>query len=178
VLYCYYTIIHLIHYTIIIIYYYYYILYYTLLFFIFYSPVLPLLLQIFPIFRTHFPFFLFPILFSSFILPNPTLPNIPSPHSRNTCRYLHALIYILFRSFPITSLLSPSHTTPPHLSSSHPFPSLSSSIFLPILFSLIYLSIHSILVGTYIYLFIFFPIFNNNLTPHVLSEWMVEVWCV
>jgi len=32
--------------------------------------------------------------------------------------------------------------------------------------------IHSILVGTYIYLFIFNP---KYLTPHVLSEWMVEV---
>ena len=31
--------------------------------------------------------------------------------------------------------------------------------------------IHSIRVGTYIYLFIF----HKNLTPHVLSEWMVEV---
>jgi hypothetical protein len=44
---------------------------------------------------------------------------------------------------------------------------------------LFYLLIHSILVGTYIYLFIFifFPNLNNS-TPHVLSEWMVEVWCV
>jgi len=38
---------------------------------------------------------------------------------------------------------------------------------------------HSILVGTRIRLFIFFkPTHLNHLTPHVLSEWMVEVWCV
>jgi hypothetical protein len=36
--------------------------------------------------------------------------------------------------------------------------------------------IHSILVGTYIYLFIFIYLSSiNNSTPHVLSEWMVEV---
>jgi len=39
-------------------------------------------------------------------------------------------------------------------------------------------NIHSILVGTGIHLFIFNQyIYQDNLTPHVLSEWMVEVWC-
>jgi hypothetical protein len=39
---------------------------------------------------------------------------------------------------------------------------------------------HSIRVGTSISLFVFwrwFPI-PDILTPHVLSEWMVEVWCL
>jgi hypothetical protein len=58
--------------------------------------------------------------------------------------------YLLFQS----TRLSPNHLSV----FSHP-------LILP--------NIHSILVGTYIYLFIFF--FKNNLTPHKLSEWMVEV---
>jgi hypothetical protein len=66
--------------------------------------------------------------FSS-LLP-PLLLFYSTPHSFYTCRYLHILIYILLFS------LSPS----------------SSSPFLP---NHRILLIHSILVGTYIYLFIF-----------------------
>jgi hypothetical protein len=76
--------------------------------------------------------------------------------------HIHTISYtILFRSF------LPSSSLPLHLSSLPIFPSY----------------IHSILVGTYIYLFIFFlslipifPIFKNNLTPHKLSEGCLE-WC-
>jgi hypothetical protein len=32
----------------------------------------------------------------------------------------------------------------------------------------------SVLTYTYLYS----TLHQNNLTPHVLSEWMVEVWCV
>ena len=63
--------------------------------------------------------------------------------------------YPLFSSLPYSPLFSSSS-------------SLYSSVLLPIL---IYLSIQSIRVGIWISLFIF----HKNLTPHVLSEWMVEV---
>jgi hypothetical protein len=48
-------------------------------------------------------------------------------------------------------------------------------LFILFLISSSRILIHSILVGTYIYLFIFF-LPNPLLTPHVLSEWMVEVY--
>jgi hypothetical protein len=68
-----------------------------------------------------------------------------------------------------------------------PLQSISSSSIplLPIFPSLLYNpsqysflshpNIHSILVGTWIHIFIFFHLPPKYLTPHVLSEWMVEV---
>ena len=61
------------------------------------------------------------------------------------------------------------------LSFFHPFLLFSPS---PIIYlsPLPFLLIPRILVGTYIYLFIFIPSQSNNLTPHKLSEVNVE-WC-
>ena len=79
---------------------------------------------------------------------------------------IHILSYtyipFLYPSSPPTFLRS----TPP--SPLHSLLPLSSSV--P--------NIHSILVGTSIYLFISLMLWFSVLTPHVLSEWMVEVWCV
>ena len=96
-----------------ILYMYYYILSYTilfqysLLFLSFLSSVLPSPLLI------YLPF-LSSVLFSLFFLPNPLIQSIrvgsslclfiflqyslPASHSSNTCRVLHILIYVLFRS--------------------------------------------------------------------------------
>jgi hypothetical protein len=129
----YYTI-HIILYIIHILLLYTIIIYYTLLFF--YSLLLFLFCSS-PILPFPSSFLISSILLSHLIYLLLFFPISSPNHSRNTCRYLHILIYILSFQYP-------------HL-------------------------IHSILVGTYIYLFIFFPI--KYLTPHVLSEWMVEVWC-
>ena len=106
------------------------------------------------------------------LLPSHPLPNIPllwsisssspnlpfllfsplplqSSHSFYTCRHLDILIYI-----PAVSNLSKQ---------------LSMNIKRNT-----HLSIQSIRVGIWISLFIF----HKNLTPHKLTEWMVEVWCV
>jgi hypothetical protein len=197
-LYIYYYIILLLY----IIHIHYYILYlilsYTILFFslLIYPPFLsnlslpiPLLLFFSLIFQTSSssPIFLpNPLILSSF--PHPSLPSFP--HSFYTCRYLHILIYILsvylnypiisfplFRSFlPIQSSSIFLPTQPDTLqifSSSHSFYTCRYlhtviyilSIFRSYLFFPIYL----------LFYYLLFPIFKNNLTPHVLSEWMVEV---
>ena len=87
-------------------------------------------------------------------------PPIPLIHSIRVGTYIR--LFILYYSIPIFfSAILP-----------------ILLIFL-LLFSLpiLYLSpIHSIRVGTYITLFIFRgDSWDDNLTPHVLSEWMVEV---
>ena len=122
---------------------------------------LPNLLSLPPLPSTHLPvLFHSNILFCS-LLPFPILSS-------------HPLFFFLFYS----SLLSHS----PNLSFSSPI--LSFPIYIPLLF---YLHIfpdsssfpnHSIRVGTWIRSFIFHQYSSqpNNSTPHVLSEWMVEVW--
>jgi hypothetical protein len=167
-----YTIIHyyyyitIISYTIII-----HILYYTLLFcsssiFLFSSSsilptpfLLSLPLQILPSHpNIHLP---------SILLPSSLLPiqSSSSQYSFYTCRYLHILIYILFQYsshliFPSLSSPSPhSHLIHFLFCSSSSLP--SSLLFLPNISSSIFFSpltqphIHSILVGTWVRLFIF-----------------------
>jgi hypothetical protein len=144
----------IIYYTYIIIYYYYSILYYYYIILYSSSP-LPLFLLICSFLPT--------IIFSS-SLPIPfSIPPTPQ-YSFYTCRYLHILIYI------ILFLISSSSLSPLSSHSSYIHSILVGTyIYLFIFYPLL---IHSILVGTYIYLFIFN---QNNSTPHVLSEWMVEV---
>jgi hypothetical protein len=145
------------------------------------------------------------ILFFSSSLPTfSSSTSSSSQYSFYTCRYLHILIYV--QSFLYNILPSPSIPFSSFPSSSFilylsvltytylyypifppPFPNkLSINIKRNTHLSLSQRSthlsiIHSILVGTYIYLFISHPILYNilpsssNLTPHVLSEWMVEV---
>ena len=87
---------------------------------------------------------------------------------------------ILFSSSDLfSSIPSPLLFLPPLLPPYIPLPPLPNPL-IPLLFYLsLPLLIQSIRVGTWISLFIFqqYPIFPipNNLTPHVLSEWMVEV---
>jgi len=92
--------------------------------------------------------------------------------------YTYYIIYYLILYSPLFFYLLPS-TLPNLLSSIFPITSHLFHLLSP------HLNIHSILVGTYIYsylysirIFIFSPSppnFPSNLTPHVLSEWMVEV---
>ena len=82
----------------------------------------------------------------------------------------------LFSSLPllILSLLSsPLHLLPSFLLPLLSLPLLLFYLLLPLPIPLI----QSIRVGIWISLFMFDPI-QEYLTPHVLSEWMVEVWCV
>ena len=117
------------------------------------------------------------LLYSSFpSYPQPSLlffprPSCPSQYSFYTCRYLDTHIYIL-SSFPSQS--------PPHLFLSIPlFPIFNhSSSFSPLLLS----SQYSFYTCRELHILIYIPSFPisfsspiNNLTPHVLSEWMVEV---
>ena len=143
--YTYYIIIIIISYTII------HIISYTILFFCSSHSFSPLFLSSSPL---HPPSLLFHLLFCS------------SFHSILVGTYIRLFILfsssfpshpnILFSSSLLFSSTSPFSSQPFPLSSSHP-------------------NIHSILVGTSIYLFIFLPSSTDNLTPHVLSEWMVEV---
>jgi hypothetical protein len=138
------------YYTIIILLYY-YILYIILYYYIHYYILYPILYS-----SPH----LLPFLISSSppILPLPSLPLLfcslpslsiilPSQYSKYTCRYLHILIYIIRYSKTI-------------------FCSLPSLLFPTILYL-------SVLTYTYLYS----PNLHTStiLTPHVLSEWMVEV---
>jgi hypothetical protein len=151
---------------------YYYILYYTLLFFCLYSSLL--ILQFYPplLFILLDPYLIF-CLYSSLLI---------------ILQFYSSLLFILLDPYLIFYLSFPSNVfSSSHLSSSFPIP-FTSFPLLP--------NIHSILVGTYIYLFILFSSIllsfilylsvlgytylysnpnQNNLTPHVLSEWMVEV---
>ena len=158
------------YYTIIIIYYtIIHILYYTLLLF---SSILSFPFSSFPILSSSsIPiFFLFHLLFYSF-------PSHSQPFY--TCRYLHLLIYIPF--FLFSSDLSPSVPLPllffpfPIIGSisSYPLPNIPFPYSIPIF--ILYLSV---VPYTYLCSPIFPPIFHQlpkYLTPHVLSEWMVEV---
>ena len=100
-----------------------------------------------------------PLLFSYllyFSLPifQPSSSTIP-PHSQNTCRHLDTLTYI------------------PSISHSVSVGNTHLSLIIHLSLISIYL-IHSIRVGIWISLFIFQTPLPNS-TPHVLSEWMVEV---
>ena len=124
----------------------YYILYYTLL--PFSSLLFPFLSQ------SDLSSVLFSSLFLSFIL------------------YVSVLPYTY-----LYSLLIPSPLIYSHPLFFCPSPSSQSIILTKLLLSYSQSSnIHSIRVGTWICLFIFRQyIFQDNSTPHVLSEWMVEV---
>ena len=103
---------------------------------------------------------------------------------------LYILYYTLLSSYSSLLLSSPFllfpifHSHLPSISPVSPFPShpliflfphLSSSSFpSPPYSSITSILIQSIRVGSYITLFIFHPASDNS-TPHVLSEWMVEV---
>ena len=88
-------------------------------------------------------------------------PPIPLIHSIRVGTYIR--LFILYYSIPIffSAIL----------------PILLIFLPIPSILSFLYLSpIHSIRVGTYITLFIFRgDSWDDILTPHVLSEWMVEV---
>ena len=99
--------------------------------------------------------------------------------------YTYIIYYLILYSSPL--LFYSSSILPPISSSVYILYYILSSPFLPIpplfiLYSppslpLIYpLSIHSILVGTYIRLFMFHSISSKYLTPHKLSEGCLE-WC-
>ena len=129
---------------------YYYILYNTLLiyfFFLFFSSLLSLLLP------SQHPTPLFPspnliqsIRVGTYITLFIFLQySLPSSHSFYTCLYFPMFIYILFSSFDLFSL----------------FPSPPISSFKVYVSGLTYGYLYSILI--------------QFLTPHVLSEWMVEV---
>ena len=130
----------------------YYILYYTLLLFFSFPPNHLLLIPLLPVqsflsSNQYLSVLTYTYLYNLQIYSSNTLffSSIPllfpsSQYSFYTCRYLHILIYIQsvlfsYSSLPISPLIL-SHLPP----SSHLLP-----------------NIHSILVGTYIYLFIFFP---------------------
>ena len=91
-----------------------------------------------------------PLLFCSSLL----FFSSSSPHSFYTCRHLHILIYIILLS-PIPNLASV------------PLPFL----IIPILI----LILHSQNTCRHLHILIYIPPQSDNLTPHVLSEWMVEV---
>jgi hypothetical protein len=103
-----------------------------------------------------------------------------------TILYYTLLFFCLYSSLLILLFSSSSVYIIRSLSYLLPFFSSSVLYSLPLLFytPLFLLPnplIHSILVGTWIHIFIFqtlLPFPNHLLTPHVLSEWMVEVWCV
>jgi hypothetical protein len=137
----------IISYTYTIIIIYYKIYYYYILYILYYTLLFYSLSFPLPLNLSSFPFY------SSNPLPNTFLSS--------------------FQSQPISFILYLSVLTYTYLY----YPNLSSILHSSplLLFFPIYPTIHSILVGTYIYLFIFPPL--PNLTPHVLSEWMVEVWC-
>ena len=96
-------------------------------------------------------------------------------YSFYTCRHLHTVIYILFSSSDLSSFIFYL------LLFSSPLPSILPLLFSPsshshrISINLQSSLIPRILVGTSIHLFIFNQYLIDNLTPHVLSEWMVEV---
>ena len=142
----------------------YYILLYIILYYYIHIHIHILLLYIILsiLFSSSFPHLnqssFLPVLFPSHLYFSLIFSSIPLPLP-------HSLLLLFFHSpLPI-----------PHLIQSI---RVGTSLRLFILSSnnpsqTIYLSIHSIRVGTYITLFIFQT--PPKLTPHVLSEWMVEV---
>ena len=163
ILYVYYYISYILYYYTIIYYILYYILYYTLL-----SPIIPS--------SSHL---LFP---SSILLPSSSPPLLspsqyPSPPissstsslSFYTCRVLHILIYIIQFYSPLPKLLL--------FSSLLLFPSSFLILFSSLFFLLLYLlsSQYSFYTCRYLHMVIYVLSVSNNSTPHVLSEWMVEV---
>ena len=155
--YYYIIILYIIYYILYIYIYYYYILYYTLLYYtiISYTILSSLLPHLLFLFHSILIFLPFPL--SSPILSLPIL--FSSQYSFYTCRYLHILIYI--QSFQSSHLIHNPFFPLPLQSSSD----LSSSQ-----------SSHSKYTCRDLLTVIYIPDSSkNNLTPHVLSEWMVEV---
>jgi hypothetical protein len=143
----------------------------------------------------------YPILYSSSSIP----PSSPQQsytllfssllYSFYTCRYLHILIYILLPSphplplipiipLPILLLFSSHLSSVPSSSSSHSFYLLVKGIHLSIFRLNGYTSIskrnnisiiNSFYTCRYLHILIYILSSFPNLTPHVLSEWMVEV---
>ena len=155
----------------VILYYYillYYSYYYTLLLYhtiLFLSSVLSSFLL-----SNHLLLFLCPPLLPlpSIIPSSPPLLPIPlSPPLQSSSIIIY--VSVLTYAYLYCTTLFPSSSPLFFQSSSSSFPYSSLSF--------LYLSpIHSIRVGTYITLFIFRgDSWDDNLTPHVLSEWMVEV---
>jgi hypothetical protein len=106
----------------------------------------------------YYTIILYLILFSS-------LPLLPPQYSFYTCRYLHILIYILLLSSPIL-LFSSSDLSSIHLLYNHlPSPSQPSIHLILSLLLFFPPNIHSILVGTYIYLFIFYQYLPGHSDP-------------
>ena len=158
----------LLYYT--IIHYYYYILYYTilysssLLFFCLYSSLLffSSLPNTLPLFFSSLIYLLFLFLLSSSVLSSSSVYIIRSLSSLLSSFDLSPLPLPLLPSFII--LYSSSSSFPSSI-----LPSFSSSPH----------SSHPINTCRYLDTLIYIPdSYKNNLTPHVLSEWMVEVWCV
>ena len=131
----------------------YYIIYYHTYTIIIYYIIIHILLLYLILYYTLFFQSSFPSYSSLPLLtfPSSNLPSLPSHISSSTSVPLPPLPILLSPLFPSSILSHPSQFLPPN--------------------------IHSILVGCWIRLFMFQ---DNppNLTPHVLSEWMVEVWCV
>ena len=143
--------------------------------FLYYTLLIYLLFLSIPIFCSIFSSFLcsFPLFFSS----DPFLPFFPiyhPPHSKYTCRWLVILIYIL--SLPLPSPPSSSLLIYPSsflLSSTLSSPLLPSP---PLPSSLPPPHPHSFYTCRYLHTLTYtLLIYSDNSTPHVLSEWMVEV---
>ena len=81
----------------------------------------------------------------------------------------------------LSSLIYPSQSPSPSSDLSPPLPNLLSSLlFLFLSFQSISPSLHPNLSHSFytcreLHILIYIPSVSNNLTPHVLSEWMVEV---
>ena len=154
-----------------------YIIYYILYYYIIYYILLYIIIL------------LYLILYSSIPTPLPSSPIYPHPLIPSSLLLIFCslpfLIYLLF--FPLSSSsdlyspLPPSYTLPSS-SPFHPsFPPLFRSIFLSSLFILLPI-FQSFPFPEYLsalgYAYLYSPISLPNpkvLTPHVLSEWMVEV---
>ena len=95
------------------------------------------------------------------------------------CILYYYILYIYYYSIIILYIIYYILYSSPSFSSLPPFPSPIFYLSLLLFFSSSFppppYLIQSIRVGIWIHLFIFNQYLINNLTPHVLSEWMVEV---